>query len=557
MTTLTRMSEYIINIPVKENNYDFVSVYRIGHFDINSNPIIISVICFTLISFVWIQRCISAMHKHALEREEWNKKEWNNIQMMNTFHPVVNFLNINGFGLGPSLFLYPTFFLIRKFKIEPALKESLKAMEEAEKEGSIDDILCNIEARKDMQIRVLRYTEKLRNASYVYPVSKLILCLKAEESLKNHSNLIRMGMNQDVAKEKIVAPVCIPSLPRTGTTILHRTMALDPRFKSFDLCDMMGLANPVPRWDTDGRKKLAKLGEEKLKDLNTMFPHHLESIETMHGIYSGEADEDIQWNNACNGIGFLEEGIVLFPDTTPDDFWSHKRAKYQLAFLELVLKIHQHVDKVEWMKRNKGKHLPCPTQNLPWLLKNPDNAAYLHELVERFPDIKLIFTHRPMEQILPSLSKLFQIACAAHHIPYSPETTNKLRGKRVFVSYKRYVETIAAFTISQSSDSPWAKPEKKFTDEYPNGICASVTRIDNNFVDLVDDLPKTIRTIYEHFYPDQQGPSAEMMAKFKHYVEKHALDKRLRQERPSLSKMGISKQALEDATDIYNRMFFN
>ena len=80
-------------------------------------------------------------------------------------------------------------------------------------------------------------------------------------------------MSVEVSKEEVKEPVFIVSLPRTGTTIFHRTVSLDrKKFRNFDLCDMVvSLPAPVPRWDVDGRKKKAKEADNMIDQIKAIF----------------------------------------------------------------------------------------------------------------------------------------------------------------------------------------------------------------------------------------------------------------------------------------------
>ena len=252
--------------------------------DIDSPTIINSTLATICI---WITLCFYAVRRHDKERNEWNAKEWNQIECFPSPAYFAKFINVNGLGLGRRMFIVPAFYLINKFAVSPALERSLAIMEKAEEHGTIDTILCNAKARREMKDRVLKFTVELRDATYIYPVSKLFFFIRTKRYLDSHCAFLELAMNEDVAKEKIVTPVYIPSLPRTGTTILHRAIALDrSRFRNFDLCDTMSIASPVPRWDEDGRKALAEKGQKELDKIGFLYSEWRKSMKSMHGQFS-------------------------------------------------------------------------------------------------------------------------------------------------------------------------------------------------------------------------------------------------------------------------------
>ena len=91
--------------------------------------------------------------------------------------------------------------------------------------------------------------------------------------------------SSEISKEQIINPVFIVSLPRTGTTILHRTMSKDTkRYKCFDMCDMvLPLPKPIPRWDIIGREQKAlELQSTIIQKVNYIYPNFFKCMSTMH-----------------------------------------------------------------------------------------------------------------------------------------------------------------------------------------------------------------------------------------------------------------------------------
>ena len=243
----------------------------------------------------------------------------------------------------------------------------------------------------------------------------------------------------------------------------------------------------------------------------------------------------------------------MYPHARVSEIESLDQARYRIAWLELLMKVYQHVDKVEWRKLHGN--VPSPTENLPWVLKDPNNSAYLTQLVERFPDIKFVFIHRRVEQILPSLTKLFQISNSVHHVAGALETTNKRCGREIIIRLKSYLDSIEHFTASQPKDSPMCLPEKVVNEVFPHGVRANQRRIDFHFKDLIVDVPNAISFIYKVFFPDQPGPNEKALESFDAYLEKHALANRTKVRRPTLEAMSSSAEEVQLLSYRYNEMF--
>ena len=211
----------------------------------------------------------------------------------------------------------------------------------------------------------------------------------------------------------------------------------------------------------------------------------------------------------------------------------------------MIMRIYQHVDKAEWEKRKIDARTssektpfsssqydgPCPTENLPWLMKDPNHSAYLHELIAEFPDAKFIFSHRAPEEIVPSMAKLFVILTSVEFVPYAPGSTSKEWGVEANMRMNHYCDGLVEFTKSQDPGSPLAlKKVGKVLES-----STSTRRIDLSFFHLVRDVPGAISNIYRQLYPDQPMPTEEAMVAFKVYLEKNKREK-----------FGNQRRSLED-----------
>ena len=218
-------------------------------------------------------------------------------------------------------------------------------------------------------------------------------------------------------------------------------------------------------------------------------------------------------------------------------------AKYRYAWLNLIMQIHQYVDQVEWDKKHQhegssSSSLPavppcCPTTNLPWLMKDPNHSAYLPQLLEIFPDAKLIFTHRSPIEIIPSLAKLMIIFVSMGYKPYSVRSASKDIGYETILRMKHYTKGIVEFTKSQQRqlNSPYrfhmVRPKTRDTRNETTGNnqenddddkYGAKRRIDFYFKDVVQDIPNTIQTICKELYPNLPPPSEEAKEAFRKYL---------------------------------------
>lgn len=272
------------------------------------------IIAIVVVILLWLLTCIIKVYQHDQAYQRINDEDWH---IDGFSKPIYAFRLINaiGLGCGSSCFVYSLLYIIDKMLVQPALKKSLKMMEAAEEIewGRVDPILCNKEARDAMKQRVQDYYSDIWRSKTMNNGSKILNYSGAYQCLTHHQALLKLGMSVEVSKEKVREPVFIVSLPRTGTTILHRTMSLDrKRFRNFDLCDMIApLPGPVPRWDEEGRKQKAKEGNELFDKLKAIFPGFAECMETMHGFRSNEADEDLGWYDTGLGHMYMVRSSII------------------------------------------------------------------------------------------------------------------------------------------------------------------------------------------------------------------------------------------------------
>ena len=175
------------------------------------------------------------------------------------------------------------------------------------------------------------------------------------------------------------APIVVMGLPRTGTTFLHRLLALDPENRcpeTHELLDPLSqrpLAKRVKYWDS------------KLNLMKRLVPH----LEQIHDLGAREAEE-------C--LLALSVDVPLLPPTfrhlvrhcvSRGDFPSLQRA-YSLYKRQL-----------EFLASARG-------ENRRWALKCPAHLPYVADLLKEFPDAHLVWTHRAPRESIPSLCSMFR-----------------------------------------------------------------------------------------------------------------------------------------------------
>lgn len=178
------------------------------------------------------------------------------------------------------------------------------------------------------------------------------------------------------------APMVITGVPRTGTTALHRLMAIDPRLQGLQT---WLLNTPMPRppretWaDYEGfRRTVAAIEARTAAAPERKAAHQsaAEGVEECCIILRQSFTSNI-WN--CMG----------WSSATYDAWWQGQSEADAYRYFR---------DCVQLIGMND------PGQR--WLLKNPGHIEHLHEIFAVFPDARVIQTHRDPAKAIPSLVSL-------------------------------------------------------------------------------------------------------------------------------------------------------
>lgn len=208
-------------------------------------------------------------------------------------------------------------------------------------------------------------------------VDLLVNRLRVEEQLRLHP---------EIRAEEILAPIVIVGLPRTGTTLLHRTLAQDPRLYSARWFECRYPA-PFPGGTLgadDPRIAQAKAEVQAMLDGSP-------ALAAIHPLDAMAADEEILLLEQ-SFLSTVPESAANVPsygrwldahDQTPG-------YRYLRTLLQLL----------QWQKRRTGQ------QAERWVLKTPHHLGYADVLLDVFPGALIVQTHRDPLDSIPSLASM-------------------------------------------------------------------------------------------------------------------------------------------------------
>lgn len=223
----------------------------------------------------------------------------------------------------------------------------------------------------------------LENEAELTPLGRLMAQEEIVGRLTSRLKLIAWRKRHpELAVEEIRQPLFILGLPRTGTTILHALLAMDPANRSPLFWE---LEHPVPpatpaNWLSDPR--IGKV-ERNLANFNKLCP----GIQAVHVMEARLQQECV---------------AILAMDMRAEQFYSmYNVPSYARWLLDedkaFALQFH----------RQTLQHLQSGgVRGERWLLKSPGHLHLIRNLLAVYPDAQIIHTHRDPLTVCTSISSM-------------------------------------------------------------------------------------------------------------------------------------------------------
>ena len=210
--------------------------------------------------------------------------------------------------------------------------------------------------------------------------------LRFEEDLKKFPEIL---------DQKIIAPIVIVGLPRTGSTMTHRLLASDPNHTAMLWWEgrYPALLPGEKRGDIEARMELGKA------EVDAVVAASPEALDIHPWDYKG-ADEEILLLEH-NFLSTVPESFMALPSYSE---WIEEQ-DHTLAYEDLK----KFIQYLQW--QNPGR------EKKRWVLKSPHHLGFIDKMISVFPDAKIIQTHRDPIKTVPSFCSM----CANL---FEPLTTN-------------------------------------------------------------------------------------------------------------------------------------
>lgn len=330
------------------------------------------------------------------------------------------------------------------------------------------DAFGNDDYREALSLLIAGYdndpnmTPESRLRCYQMVLGALIARLRSEDQWRRHPEVLALPLK---------APIIVTGLPRTGTTTLHKLLAIDPQFQELEF--WIGNApQPRPPYESWAEHPDYQATDAYVTDFYERVPEFLQ----VHQMSAPEPEED-------RTLLIQDFAHLLYMDSAwmpVYDRWVERQP--------LLTAYRRMADNL--------RLIGSTTPDKRWVLKDPMHLAHMSSVLEVFPDARIIQTHRDPVKSIPSICSLIWI-------------------------FRKYYENPAndPAAIGPRKVEYWANAMErtlKVRTERPDNF------LDVHFRDIVNDPLHAVRRVYE-FCELTLEPAVE--ANMRHWITENAKDK--------------------------------
>lgn len=271
--------------------------------------------------------------------------------------------------------------------------DPLAVMADAQRKEALDDRGPG-EFERPLRVLLADYARADLNAIGIHIlrsgiVHSLRMRMRAAEWSRRHPEIL---------EEHITAPVVVVGMMRSGTTLLQRLLAADPRFVCAYGWEVVEVA---PRLDhefagVDPRIAISEAREAKSRELAP-------ELFAIHPMYAREAEEEIV---------FLADAFLSHVPESGAHLPHYRAWLDEQDFSPAYDHLHRMLQFLQWQKRQRFFGGGPPPQR--WVLKSPAHLGYLDLLRARFPDANIVHMHRDPRATIASGASLNATLHAMH-----------------------------------------------------------------------------------------------------------------------------------------------
>ncbi|MDQ6615671.1 MAG: sulfotransferase [Actinomycetota bacterium] len=260
-----------------------------------------------------------------------------------------------------------------------------------------------------------RLLESCRETAGLTPAGWAVLRKVALRHLRNRLYLqAYLSTHGDVARTPIGPPVVITGLPRTGTTLLHNLLALDPANRVLRFWEAL---HPVPTDPARAPGQSRPIGLPV--GAATGGPHEREKLVAqastwLERLYS--LTPDFRSIHSLTAEGPEECDALLQNSFASQHFDDMFQAESYSAWLNRADLKEEYAYYAQQLQTLTGPH----ERELTWVLKSPGHLGYLDTVAAIFPGCLIVHCHRDPVEALASYASLVMAVRSPHTDRTSP-----------------------------------------------------------------------------------------------------------------------------------------
>ncbi|MGB0218409.1 MAG: sulfotransferase [Sinimarinibacterium flocculans] len=271
-----------------------------------------------------------------------------------------------------------------------------------------------------------------------------------------------------IADEKIVKPVFIVGMPRTGTTILHDILAQDPRNRAPLTWELM-FPSPPP-------ERASYLSDPRIARCEAIFPAVdalIPGFKAMHPM----------------GATLSQECVMMMADTMTSALFHNQ---FRVPAYQDYIDGDAPWGEVYRFHRHQLQHMQWKCAGERWVLKTGAHLWSLEHLLQEYPDARIVFTHRDPVQSMTSYASLTTLVRTMSSDEVDPFEVARDWTPRLCAAMNH------AMDVRERSDFPGAKIHEMHFDRFARDQFAEVERIYEYFeiglpADAADAMREFIR----------------------------------------------------------------
>ena len=195
-------------------------------------------------------------------------------------------------------------------------------------------------------------------------------------------------------QQSIEKPIFIVGNFRSGTTLLHRTLAKDPRFTGMKAWEIFVAPSIIQRKLIHWLMRINRAIGDPIQKIINLFERALKNNSYMHKTGLNEIEEDSQiflhvWSS-YNLFAFFPFPELIRNYIYYDDKIPQEQKNLDMTYYQEVLKRHVYTQ--------NGKQ---------YISKSPSYSPKVRTLHEKFPDAKFINLVRSPNRVIPSSVSMF------------------------------------------------------------------------------------------------------------------------------------------------------